>query len=108
MRTPRLMAVLAHPDDESLGIGGTLAKYASEGVDVFLLTATRGDEGRYHGHRPGDAEHPGPEVLGRIREAELRTAASELGVREVALLDYHDQHVDRAAPREAIGRIVRH
>jgi LmbE family N-acetylglucosaminyl deacetylase len=35
------------PDDESLGIGGTLAKYASEGADVFLLTATRGDRGRY-------------------------------------------------------------
>ena len=45
----RLMAVLAHPDDESLGVGGTLAKYAAEGVDVFLLTATRGDGGRYRG-----------------------------------------------------------
>ena len=50
MHAPRLMAVLAHPDDESLGVGGTLAKYASEGVDVFLLTATRGDAGRYRGH----------------------------------------------------------
>ena len=47
----RLMAVLAHPDDESLGVGGTLAKYASDGVDVFLLTATRGDGGRFRGHR---------------------------------------------------------
>ena len=36
------MAVLAHPDDESLGFGGTLAKYASEGVETFLVTATRG------------------------------------------------------------------
>ena len=43
MHTPRLMAVLAHPDDESLGAGGVIAKYASKGVDVFLLTATRGD-----------------------------------------------------------------
>ncbi len=51
MQTPTLMAVLAHPDDESLGVGGTLAKYAAEGVDVFLLTATRGDGGRYRGHR---------------------------------------------------------
>ena len=48
------MAVLAHPDDESLGVGGTLAKYASEGVDVFLLTATRGDSGRFRGHRMDD------------------------------------------------------
>ena len=63
MHAPRLMAVLAHPDDESLGVGGTLAKYASEGVDVFLLTATRGDGGRYRGHRPDDQQHPGPLAL---------------------------------------------
>jgi LmbE family N-acetylglucosaminyl deacetylase len=106
MVTRRLMAVLAHPDDESLGAGGTLAKYASEGVDVFLLTATRGDAGRYHGHRPGEAEHPGPLALANIREAELRAAASVLGVREVFLLDYRDQHLDTANPREAIAAIV--
>jgi len=47
----RLMAVLAHPDDESLGVGGTLAKYASEGVEVYLLTATRGDDCRTVRHR---------------------------------------------------------
>jgi len=52
MPTPRLMAVLAHPDDESLGVGGALAKYASEGVDVFLLTATRGDNSRIGRSRP--------------------------------------------------------
>ncbi len=108
MLTPRLMAVLAHPDDESLGVGGTLAKYASEGVDVFLLTATRGDGGRYRGHRPGDPQHPGPVALATIREAELRAAASVLGVREVSLLDYHDQHLDRANPREAIADIAGH
>jgi len=55
----RLMAVLSHPDDESLGIGGTLAKYASEGVDVFVVSATRGDRGRYREHRFGDPQHPG-------------------------------------------------
>ena len=43
------MAVLAHPDDESLGVGGTLAKYAAEGVEVFLVTATRGESGRFRG-----------------------------------------------------------
>src|ERR1700687_5904922 len=86
MRSPKLLAVLAHPDDESLGVGGTLAKYASEGTDVFLLTATRGDRGRFRSHRPGDAEHPGPLALANIREAELRAAASVLGVREVSIL----------------------
>ena len=51
MTSRRLLAVLAHPDDESLGFGGTLAKYAAEGVEVFLLTATCGENGRYRGHR---------------------------------------------------------
>lgn len=102
------MAVLAHPDDESLGIGGALAKYASEGVDVFLLTATRGDSGRYRGLRPDDPQHPGPSALANIRETELRAAASALGVREVSLLDYRDQHLDRANPREAVAAIAGH
>jgi len=107
-QTSRLMAVLAHPDDESLGVGGALAKYASEGVEVFLLTATRGDGGRYHGYPAGDHRHPGPVALAQIREAELRAAASVLGICEVSLLDYHDQHLDRAAPRQAVADIVRH
>src|SRR5258706_15920885 len=108
VQTPRLMAVLAHPDDESLGVGGTLAKYASEGVDVFLLTATRGDGGRYRGHRPGDDQHPGPVALANIRETELRAAASVLGVRDVSLLDYRDGHLDRANPREVIADVAGH
>ena len=106
MRAPRLMAVLAHPDDESLGVGGTLAKYASEGVDVFLLTATRGDSGRYRGHRPDDHQHPGASALANIRETELGAAASVLGVREVSLLDYRDQHLDRANPHVLRACIV--
>jgi LmbE family N-acetylglucosaminyl deacetylase len=105
---PRLMAVLAHPDDESLGCGGTLAKYASEGVDVSLLTATRGDGGRHRGHPQGDPRHPGSIALASIRETELRAAASILGVRDVSLLDYRDQHLDRADPREAIAQIAGH
>ena len=108
MHTPKLMAVLAHPDDESLGVGGALAKCASGGVEVFLLTATRGDGGRYRGHRADDPRHPGPAALATIREAELRAAASVLGVREVSLLDYHDQQLDRASPREAVASIAGH
>src|SRR5262245_54751793 len=108
MPAPRLMAVLAHPDDESLGCGGTLAKYASEGVETFLLTATRGDSGRYRGHRPGDAQHPGRSALANIREAELHEAAKVLGIHEVSLLDYRDQELDRADPREIIEAIAVH
>ena len=103
----RLMAVLAHPDDESLGVGGTLAKYAAEGVETYLITATRGEAGRFRGHRAGDL-HPGPEALARIREGELRAAVSTLGIRELSLLDYRDGALDQADAREAIGRIAGH
>ncbi len=84
------MCVLAHPDDESLGIGGTLAKYADEGVETYLVTATRGERGRF-----GESgEKPSPDVVGRVREAELREAARVLGVREVNFLDYYDGDLD--------------
>jgi LmbE family N-acetylglucosaminyl deacetylase len=108
MPTPRLMAVLAHPDDECLGVGGTIAKYAGEGAEVFLVTATRGQSGRFRGYLQDDPRHPGPAALAEIREAELRAAVSALGVREVSILDYQDQHLDRANPREAIAAIAGH
>ena len=44
-----LLAVFAHPDDESFGPGGTLARYAAEGVQVYYLCATRGDVGEVDG-----------------------------------------------------------
>lgn len=100
----KLMCVLAHPDDESLGTGGILAKYSAEGVETYLLTATRGERGW-----PGKPEdNPGLEALGRIREAELRAAAAILGLREVVFLDYLDGDVDQANPAEAIQRIATH
>jgi LmbE family N-acetylglucosaminyl deacetylase len=107
--TPRtLLAVLAHPDDESLGFGGTLAKYAAAGVRVHLVTATRGDRGRYHGKPAGDPAHPGPHLLAHIREGELRAAARTLGVHEVSVLGYPDGGVDEVEPREAIDDIAGH
>jgi len=100
----RLMCVTAHPDDESLGFGGTLARYAAEGVEVSLVVATRGERGRFG---DGSKPHPGPEALGRIREAEVRAAAEVLGIRHVRFLDYLDAELDQADPQEATGRIAR-
>jgi LmbE family N-acetylglucosaminyl deacetylase len=98
------MCVLAHPDDESLGAGGILAKYAAEGVETYLVTATRGERGWM-----GDAkDNPGLEALGKIREAELRAAAKVLGLREVHLLDYVDGDLDQADPAAAIAKIAAH
>ena len=99
----KLMCVLAHPDDESLGTGGALAKYAAEGIETYLVTATRGERGW-----PGDPkDDPGLEALGRLREAELRCAAQKLGVCEVTLLDYVDGDLHQAQPSEAMDKIVR-
>jgi LmbE family N-acetylglucosaminyl deacetylase len=97
------MCVLAHPDDESLGTGGTLARYAAEGVDTYLITATRGERGRF-----GDGERLDPAVIGATREAELRAAADELGVREVTVLGYPDGALDRVDPVAAQEAIAVH
>ncbi|MCI0710358.1 MAG: PIG-L family deacetylase [Chloroflexi bacterium] len=98
----RLLCVFAHPDDEALGAGGILAKYAAEGVETFLITATRGE----HGWFGAPEEYPGPQELGRIREAELMESARVLGIKEVTLLDYEDGHLDQAEPWQVIDRIV--
>jgi LmbE family N-acetylglucosaminyl deacetylase len=100
----KLMAVLAHPDDESLGFGGTLAKYAAEGVETHLVTATRGERGRF-GLEGKTAE---PVEVGRVREAELRAAAEVLGVQEVSVLGYPDGGVDQVDAPTAIRAIARH
>jgi LmbE family N-acetylglucosaminyl deacetylase len=98
------MCVFAHPDDESLGTGGTLAKYAAEGVETYVLTATRGEHGRFGdgGVRPDD------EVVGRTREAELRAAAKELGVRDVTVLGYPDGGLDAVDAVVAQTAIAEH
>lgn len=100
----KLMCVLAHPDDETLGTGGILAKYAAESVETYLVTATRGERG-WTGH---PAENPGLRELGRIREDELRNAANELRLKNLAFLDYIDGDLDQADPAEVIARIVTH
>lgn len=98
----RLMGIFAHPDDESLGTGGTLAKYAAEGIETYLVTATRGEHG-WHGEAH---TYPGPDALGALREQELRAACDVLGVRRLDFLDYIDGDLDQAEPGAAIERIV--
>lgn len=99
----RLMCILAHPDDESMGTGGILAKYGSEGVATYVVCATRGERGWF-----GDAgAYPGPDALGRTREAELQAAAAVLGTRRVDLLDYIDGDLDQADPTVVVARIAR-
>ncbi|MFH1329416.1 MAG: PIG-L family deacetylase [Actinomycetota bacterium] len=113
---PGLLAFHAHPDDESLSMGGTLARYAAAGEQVVVVTATRGEVGEIHNH---DGPESLRESLGEMREGELRAACSLLGVTTVELLGYRDSGMagtpDNDHPgafwgadfMEAVGRLVR-
>ncbi|MHB0923812.1 MAG: PIG-L deacetylase family protein [Bellilinea sp.] len=100
--TLKLMCILAHPDDESLGTGGILARYAAEGVATSLVCATRGERG-WTGL---DNAYPGLEALGQIREMELIQAARVLGLRQVRLLNFIDGDLDQADPRGVVPQIA--
>ncbi len=92
----RILVLLAHPDDETFGPGGTIARYAAEGAEVYLATATRGEEGMVGDPPLTDREH-----LGEVRAAELLEAAAVLGVREVSFLGFRDKRLVET-PRERI------
>lgn len=98
----KLLAVLAHPDDESMGIGCALARYAAEGVSTHLVTATRGEKGWVG----VPEEDPGPFGMGAIRHAELVNAARMLGLQSVDYLNYTDGELAQADVLEATARIV--
>jgi N-acetyl-1-D-myo-inositol-2-amino-2-deoxy-alpha-D-glucopyranoside deacetylase len=80
-----LLAVLAHPDDETFGMGGTLAHYGRQGVSTYLVCATRGELGEMD-----EDCLDGFSSAAERRESELRCAAKILGLEEVYFLDYRD------------------
>jgi len=100
-----LLAVFAHPDDESFGIGGTLAQYARHGVDVHLICATRGEAGEVEADLL-----VGFDSIADLRESELRCAASELGLSGVHFLDYRDSGMpgspDNEHPNALVGQPI--
>jgi LmbE family N-acetylglucosaminyl deacetylase len=96
VREKRMLAIFAHPDDESFGAGGTLAKYASQDVQVVLLCLTRGEAG-IPGVKPKEA--------GSIRTRELRQAAEHLGI-EVYFLDYPDGGLARTNSQTLLEMIA--
>lgn len=100
----KLVCIFAHPDDETLSTGGLLAKYAAEGVETYIICATRGERGWAH----PEIKYPGLEQAGQFREAELRCAAQALGVHEVVFLDYIDGRLDQAPAGEVSAKIAHH
>ena len=85
MATGGLMAIYAHPDDETFGVGGTMAHYAGRGVPVTMICATRGEVGEI-----AAGSEATPETLGAYREQELRDAMAILGVDDVRFLEFRD------------------
>ena len=111
----KLLAVLAHPDDETFGMGGTLALYARRGCEVYLVCATHGEVGTV------DAVYmEGYRSIAELRGGELKCAAEQLGLKEVLFLGYRDsgmpgspdnRHPDALVAHsldEVAGDIVKH
>jgi LmbE family N-acetylglucosaminyl deacetylase len=80
-----ILAVLAHPDDETFGMGGTLALYARKGVEVHLVCATRGEVGEVP-----DGMMAGFKDVAALREDELKRAGEILGLTSINFLGYRD------------------
>jgi LmbE family N-acetylglucosaminyl deacetylase len=97
-----LLAVFAHPDDESFGCGGTLARYAAEGYRVHLVTATRGEAGEIaEGVRANKAN------LAEVRERELECACATLGIEKPHLMGYIDGQLAIVHQGQAVAQLVR-
>ena len=97
-----ILGVSAHPDDETSCAGGTLSRYARAGVEVYVATATRGEQGILgtNGQVVTRADLP------RVREAELRTVLQMYGARPPIFLGYRDQEMAYANADELTAKIA--
>src|SRR5215468_2870157 len=84
-----LLVIFAHPDDESHGPAGTLAKYAREGVKVHYLCATRGEAGIVDSNFLNDGH-----TVATVRTAEVQQAAAELWLASLNFLGYRDSGME--------------
>jgi N-acetyl-1-D-myo-inositol-2-amino-2-deoxy-alpha-D-glucopyranoside deacetylase len=112
---PRLLLVHAHPDDESLTTGGTIARYAANGVQVTLVTCTLGEEGEIIPEQLGLLAANEADQLGGYRFGELRAACAALGItdhrylggvgrwRDSGMIDTPSNAHPRALVRGVIG-----
>ncbi len=93
----RLLAIFAHPDDESYRCGGALSLLAGRGAQVWVLCATRGEQG---------IPNMDPEEVGRVRQSELECACRALGIEKPCLLDYQDGTLLQVDEEYAVGKVV--
>ena len=100
-RRPRLLGVFAHPDDETFCAGGTFARYAKDGAEIMVVSATRGQAGQIRDARVGTRR-----TIGAVREAELRLACERLGVAHTRCWDYLDGCLAEADFTDLVGQVV--
>ena len=93
----RMLVILPHPDDESFPMGGTLAKYAAEGVEITLICETLGEMG---------IPEMEPAQAAIIREKELKAAASVLGIGKVQLMRYQDGSLSNLDSERVISQLM--
>ena len=93
-----VLAVVAHPDDETFGLGAIADSFTTGGAAVHVLCFTHGEASTLN------ANHA---VLHQARQQELRQAAAELGVATVTLLDYPDGYLADVPPGELSGQVAR-
>ena len=87
----RLLLVHAHPDDETIGNGATMAKYATAGAQVTLVTCTRGEEGEVLVSELANLASDKDDKLGEQRIIELTNAMNELGIKDFRFLGAPDK-----------------
>lgn len=98
----KLLGIFAHPDDETIDAGGTIAKYVKSGWTADLVVATRGEHGP-----AGDVEIPEGKTLADVRSEELGQAAEILGVRSITFLDYIDGTLSDKTPGDIEDQLIR-
>jgi len=103
MTKGKILAVLAHPDDESFGMGGTLALYAKRGFEVHIICATLGEAGTVDNEYLKDYDS-----IQDLREAELRCAIQSLGVSNLHLLGYRDSGMPGTPENEHPNAQINH
>lgn len=103
----KILLVLAHPDDESFGPGGSIAVYAAQGVHIHLICVTNGDAGGVLA--PTDNKNQLEEQrknLATIRQQELRNAAQILGITQIDFFNYPDGHLCNALYYEIAQKVI--
>jgi LmbE family N-acetylglucosaminyl deacetylase len=101
----KILGIFAHPDDEVFCAGGTFARYADEGADVMVVSATKGDAGQIR-----DARIATRRSLGTVRARELQESCRKLGIQHCQCLDYGDgtlRDMDINILIEDVTRIIR-